>query len=163
MEAKSETPKSAAVRPDLQKMKMILDFIKWFIVSVALVVITMIIDYGFRDRAAGIKEAAQYDKYVTDIVVMNSEVGKRRLLAQYFSKVLPSDKLRKCWENYYWVVNAEYLDMMKRDSILETKLKGFMSMKAVTPEQEVELQALSRQKRYTEKQLYSDFKLPQSR
>lgn len=160
MEAKSETLKSAAVRPDLQKIKMILDFIKWFIVSVALVVITMIIDYGFRDRAAGIKEVEQYDRYVTNIVVMNSEVGKRRLLAQYFSSVLPSDKLRKCWENYYWVVNAEYKEMVKKDSILESKLKWFMSMKAVTQEQEIELEVLARQKKYTEKQLYSDFQLP---
>ena len=125
-----------------------------------LVVITMVIDYGFRDRAAGLDEAKQYDHYVTSLIVLNKEVGPRRLLAQYFSNVLPSEKLRKCWQNYYWVVNIEYQAMAKKDSVLGLKLQKFMTMKSVTPEEQIEVEALSKQKKYAEKELYSDLKLP---
>jgi len=159
MEAKPETQKAATLRPDLQKMKLIFDMVKWLIGSVALVAITMVIDYGFRDRAAGLDEAKQYDRYVTNLIVLNKEVGSRRLLAQYFSNVLPSEKLRKCWANYYWVVNGEYKEMMKRDSVLNSKLKWFMSMKSVTMAEQVEFDALAREKKYTEKELYSDLKI----
>ena len=158
--SKTETPKAGSTITELQKLKLIFDVVKWLIGSVALVVVTMIIDYGFRDRAAGLDEVKQYDHYVTNLIVLNKEVGPRRLLAQYFSYVLPSAQLRKCWQDYYWVVNIEYQAMVKQDSILGSKLKGFMMMKSVTAEQQIEFEALSKQKKYTEKELYGDFRLP---
>ena len=163
MEKESMKPgaeKPGAAGTDLQKMKLIFDIVKWLIGSVALVIVTMVIDYGFRDRAAGIQEVKQYDRYVTDLIVLNKEVGPRRLLAQYFSYVLPSENLRKCWQNYYTVVNAEYREMLKKDSILDSKMKQFMTMKALNPAQQVEADALMKQKEFTEKELHSDFRLP---
>ena len=157
---KTETPKAVPSMTELQKMKLIFDVAKWLIGSVALVIVTMVIDYGFRDRAAGVEEVKQYDRYVTTLIVLNKEVGPRRLLAQYFSYVLPSDKLRKCWQNYYWVVNVEYQAMVKKDSILGSKLKSFMTMKAITQEQQIEFEALDKEKHRTEKELYSEFRLP---
>ena len=41
-----------------------IDLAKWLIVSVGLVIMTTIIDQGFKDRAAGIVEMGAYDKYV---------------------------------------------------------------------------------------------------
>ena len=161
--AKTETQKAAAIMTELQKMKLIFDVVKWLIGSVALVIVTMVIDYGFRDRAAGLNEVKQYDNYVTILIVLNKEVGPRRLLAQYFSYVLPSAQLRKCWQDYYWVVNAEYQAMVKQDSVLGSKLKWFNTMKAVTASQQVEMDALSKQKQYTEKELYGDFRLPNTK
>jgi hypothetical protein len=160
---KTEAQKTGTPITELQKLKLIFDVVKWLIGSVALVIVTMIIDYGFRDRAAGLDEVKQYDHYVTNLIVLNKEVGPRRLLAQYFSYVLPSAQLRKCWQDYYWLVNTEYQAMVKKDSILELKLKGFMTMKSITPDQQIELEALNKQKHYTEKELYSDFRLPQSK
>jgi hypothetical protein len=157
---KTETPKSGTASQDLQKMKLIFDIVKWLIGSVVLVIVTMVIDYGFRDRAAGVEEVKQYDRYVTTLIVLNKEVGPRRLLAQYFSYVLPSEKLRKCWENYYQVVNTEYQETLKKDSILGMKMKQFMTMKALTPDQQIEVDALMKQKEYTEKELHADFRLP---
>jgi len=158
--AKTETQKAAAAMTELQKMKLIFDVVKWLIGSVALVIVTMVIDYGFRDRAAGLNEAKQYDHYVTNLIVLNKEVGPRRLLAQYFSYVLPSAQLRKCWQDYYWVVNTEYQAMVKQDSLLGVKLKSFMTNKSITAEQQVEFEALSKQKQYTEQELYGGFRLP---
>ena len=165
MEEKSttETHRTSTQITELQKMKLILDVVKWLIGSVALVIVTMVIDYGFRDRAAGLDEAKQYDHYVTTLIVLNKEVGPRRLLAQYFSNVLPSEKLRKCWQNYYWVVNLEYKEMVKKDSILGSKLTWFMTMKSITPEEQIQVEALSKQKKYVKKELYTDFRLPPPR
>ena len=84
-----------------EKYKFNVEIIKWLIGSVALVVITQIIDAGFKDRSAGLQEIQQYDKYVTEVIVLNKELGPRRLLAQYFSNVPASDKLRDLWKDYY--------------------------------------------------------------
>jgi hypothetical protein len=157
---KTDIQKTGREMTELQKLKLIFDVVKWLVGSVALVIVTLVINYGFKDRAAGLAEVKQYDTYVTNLIVLNNEVGPRRLLAQYFSYVLPSDQLRKCWQNYYLVVNEEYQAMVKKDSLLELKLKGFMTMKSINPEQQVELEALNKQKHYTEKELYTDFRLP---
>ncbi|MCX6280389.1 MAG: hypothetical protein NTU51_00315 [Bacteroidetes bacterium] len=157
---KPESLKTAAPITELQKLKLIFDVVKWLIGSVALVIVTMTIDYGFRDRAAGLNEAKQYDHYVTELIVLNKEVGPRRLLAQYFSYVLPSPTLRKCWQDYYWVVNSEYRAMVKQDSVLGLKLKSYLTMKSVTPQDQFEFEALAKQKKYTEKELYGEFRLP---
>jgi len=161
--SKTETTKTVTPITELQKLKLIFDVVKWLIGSVALVIVTMVIDYGFRDRAAGLNEVKQYDQYVTNLIVLNKEVGPRRLLAQYFSYVLPSAQLRTCWQNYYSVVNTEYQAMVKKDSILEVKLKVFMTMKSVNAEQQIEFEALDKQKLYTEKELYTEFRLPPSK
>lgn len=160
MERPIESKTSVSAPKDLQKMKLIFDLIKWFIVSVVLVVITMVIDYGFRDRQAGLNEAKQYDHYVTELIVLNKEVGPRRLLAQYFSFVLPSEKLKKGWREYYWVVNEEYKALVKRDSVLNSKIKWFMTRKAISEPEQVEFEALSKEKQYTEKELRGELRLP---
>lgn len=96
-----------------ERFKYYVDLAKWFIVSVALVVMTTIIDAGFRDRSAGLSEIQQYDKYVTELIVLNEEVGPRRLLAQYFANVTASDKLRKQWQEYYKLLDSEYTVLMR--------------------------------------------------
>ena len=53
--------------------------------------------------------------------------------------------------------------MVKQDSVLGSKLKWFNTMKAVTASQQVEMDALSKQKQYTEKELYGDFRLPNTK
>ena len=160
---KAQAPKAETPITELQKLKLIFDVVKWLIGSVALVVVTIVIDYGFRDRAAGLNEIKQYDHYVTNLIVLNKEVGPRRLLAQYFSLVTPSEKLRKCWENYYWVVNKDYQATVIKDSLLNVRLKKFMTMKALNPEEQFEAADLAKQKEYTDHELHADMKLPQNK
>lgn len=107
------TPRQPSPEQKFEKFKYYVDLAKWFIVSVALVVMTTIIDAGFRDRSAGLSEIQQYDKYVTELIVLNEEVGPRRLLAQYFANVTASDKLRKQWQEYYKVLDGEYTVLMR--------------------------------------------------
>lgn len=109
-----------------EKYKYKVELIKWLIGSVVLVVMTTIIDWGFKDRAAGLQEIQQYDKYATELIVMNNDPVKKRMLAQFFSKVTPSEKLREGWEKYYDEVNVEYKMFLYKDSIAQARLKELM-------------------------------------
>lgn len=110
-----------------EKYKHKVELIKWLIGSVALVVMTTIIDWGFKDRAAGLQEIQQYDKYATELIILNNDPVKKRMLAQFFSKVTPSEKLRDGWVNYYREVDAEYREFLKKDSIAQAKLEELSS------------------------------------
>ena len=74
-------------------LKIWIDFFKWFVVSVAIVIMTKIIDSGFKDRELGIQELNEYGRYV-ELITDYNKVAERRLLAQFFAYVSPSDKLR---------------------------------------------------------------------
>jgi len=105
-----------------ERLKIWIDLLKWSVVSVGLVIMTKIIDAGFKDREVGINEIKEYDKYVS-LVTDNSKISERRLLAQYFSHVTPSDKLKKGWNSYYKTVDKEYQKLKNRkDSIEQTLL-----------------------------------------
>ncbi|MBE0639604.1 MAG: hypothetical protein IH598_13890 [Bacteroidales bacterium] len=110
---------------NFEKYKLKIELLKWFIGSVALVVMTTVIDYGFRDRAAGMQEMQQYDKYVTELIVLNKEPGQKRMLAQFFAYVTPSEKLKKGWYDYYNEVDKEYqkyiAPVLVNDSITRAK------------------------------------------
>lgn len=107
-----------------EKYKYKVELFKWLIGSVALVIMTTIIDWGFKDRAAGLQEIEQYDKYATELIVLNNDPVKKRMLAQFFSKVTPSEKLREGWEKYYKEVDTEYKEFLRKDSIARDKLKA---------------------------------------
>ncbi len=101
-----------------------IDLIKWFLGSFVIVVITTIISYQFQDREHGLNEMNQYDKYVTELIVLNKDLGKRRLLAQYFAYVTPSDKLREPWMNYYLLLDKEYKKLQTQDSLILNEIKS---------------------------------------
>ncbi|HZL08783.1 MAG TPA: hypothetical protein VFC65_02210 [Prolixibacteraceae bacterium] len=119
------TSNSDAPDTSFEKYKYKVELFKWLIGSVALVVMTTIIDWGFKDRAAGLQEIEQYDKYATELIVLNNDPVKKRMLAQFFSKVTPSEKLREGWEKYYLEVDDEYKEFLRKDSIAQNKLKAF--------------------------------------
>ncbi|MGI6718683.1 MAG: hypothetical protein ACOX4D_06025 [Bacteroidales bacterium] len=116
---------------DYQRYKLRVDFLKWFLASIVLVVITMIIDFGFRDRQAGLKEIQVYDEYVSELLILNSEPGQKRMLAQFFANVTPSKSLRKGWQNYFEIVDKEYQEYIKpfekNDSLLQEKYNKIYS------------------------------------
>lgn len=101
-----------------------IELIKWFLGSFVLVLITTIISYKIQDRQQGISEINQYDTYVTELIVLNKDLGKRRLLAQYFAHVTPSEKLRKPWMNYYLLLDKEYKDLQKQDSLILSQIEN---------------------------------------
>lgn len=101
-----------------------IELIKWFLASVVLVVIPMIINYGLDERKQGIEEFEKYDKFATELLLTNNSIGKRRIVAQYFSYVIPSEKLRKPWERYYKMLDSQYRAIHEKDSILLERISG---------------------------------------
>ncbi len=103
-----------------ERLKIWIDFGKWAIVSVGLVIMTKIIDTGFKDREVGLNEIKEYDKYVS-MVTDNAKISERRLLAQYFAHVTPSKKLKEGWAAYYTTVDKEYRQLQheKKTKLIE--------------------------------------------
>lgn len=134
---------------DFEKYKLKIDLFKWFVGSVALVLITTIIDWGFRDRAAGLQEVQQYDKYVTDLIVLNKDPGQKRMLAQFFSNVTPSNKLKDGWKDYYKEVDKEYqvliAPVLKSDSLAKAKYYTLANKPVLTVNEEKEKARLDSQ------------------
>lgn len=102
-----------------------IDLIKWFLTSVVMVVITSILTYNMDDRKQGIQEVEKYDKYATQLIIENCSLAKRRLVAQYFAYVTPSNKLRKHWMNYYKLLDKQYKILQKKDSVLVEKITKY--------------------------------------
>ncbi|MFZ1686750.1 MAG: hypothetical protein WAU70_04985 [Flavobacteriales bacterium] len=141
--------------PPNEKLKYWLEFAKWFIVSVVIVVATLIIDSGFKDRAAGVVEINAYDKYVTDLIVLNKEVGPRRLLAQYFSHVTASDKLRARWVDYYNVLDKEYTLIAERDSTLAREQRALALKVNLTKADSLREKEINMKRMMIEQQLFT--------
>lgn len=147
-----------------EKYKYKVELFKWLIGSVALVIMTTIIDWGFKDRAAGLQELEQYDKYATELIVLNNDPVKKRMLAQFFSKVTPSEKLRDGWEKYYKEVDSEYREFLRKDSIAQDKLKALANQDTtmLSPSQKIEKAQLEIQVKEVQRIINQPLTLPNS-
>jgi hypothetical protein len=96
-----------------ERYKVKVDLLKWLIGTVGLTLITFIINWGFRDREQGMNEISQYDKYASELIVLNDNPVKKRMLAQFFANVTPSEKLKDGWQKYYGEVDEEYNQFIK--------------------------------------------------
>ncbi|TKC12349.1 hypothetical protein FA048_01645 [Pedobacter polaris] len=105
-----------------EKFKYKVEVAKWLIGTVGLTLITYFINWGFKDRESGMLEISQYDKYATELIVLNDNPIKRRMLAQFFANVTPSEKLKDGWTDYYREVNNEYVAFIKSDSLNRARL-----------------------------------------
>jgi len=107
--AKDGKKKATKETPVSPRLKFWVDLAKWFIVSVALVVVADIIDAGFRKRTADLAEMKFYNEYVTSLVVLNPSPVNRLLLAEYFICVSPTEQWRSRWQTYYDSVYPDYI------------------------------------------------------
>jgi len=103
---------SEETRLKFEKYKFMVELFKWFIGSVVLVIITVIIDKGFKERTAGIQEMQAYDKYV-EVILKADNIEERWKLSEYFATVTPTDRLRDRWKAYKDSINADYIKFKK--------------------------------------------------
>jgi hypothetical protein len=118
------------------RLKIWIELGKWAVVSVGLVIMTTIIDSGFKDREVGMNEIKEYDKYV-NLVTDNSKISERRLLAQYFAYVTPSEKLKSGWKDYLVVVEEEMAELELRQEEIQEQLADTSNL---APEMREQLQ-----------------------
>jgi septal ring factor EnvC (AmiA/AmiB activator) len=114
-----------------ERLKMWIDLGKWSIVSVGLVLMTKIVDNGFKDREVGLKEITTYDRY-TKLITDYNRIAERRMLAQFFANVSPSDEIRKGWQRYYEEVNKEYLAHLESLNAKEKQLQELQNSNSKT-------------------------------
>jgi hypothetical protein len=100
-----------------EKQKFRFELVKWFIGSVVIVTMTIIIDNGFKERAAGIQEMQAYDKYV-EVILKADNIEERWKLSEYFSTVTPTERLRERWITYKTLLTDDYNRFRKlKDSL----------------------------------------------
>jgi hypothetical protein len=92
---------------------------KWFMVSVAIVLSTAIVNDGFRERDQDVKEMQVFDKYTT-VVLEADGVEKRKLLTEYFASVSPDGRIKKAWERYKSVVEAQVVEYREQQAKLQS-------------------------------------------
>lgn len=131
-----------ALSEEFEKYKLHVELFKWLIGTVGLAVVTAIINWGFKDREKGLLEIAQYDKYATDLIILNKDPYNRRMLAQYFSFVTPSKKLKTGWKDYFKEVDLEYHKFITDDSIAKAKKAVLDTTQNKTASQKLESQKL---------------------
>lgn len=117
----SKLPSSLSENIELEKYKMKMNLFKWILGTFGIAIITLIINWGFKDRSVGMDEISQYDRYTTDLLVLNDNPVKKRMLAQFFATVTPSNKLKEGWKEYYNEVNKDYLKFIQSDSLIRKK------------------------------------------
>jgi len=144
-----------------------IDLAKWFIVSVVLAVVTLIINWGFKDRQAGLAELKFYDNYVTELIVLNPSPVQKRMLAQYFACVSPSEKLKEGWKIYYDSIYREYIDyitpIVEEESALQQRYQKLKRSQNITDSEQVELCKIDARLEKIRQILYPEMKMPASK
>ena len=104
------------------KLKIWLDFSKFFFGTVVIGFISLVVKTGFENREMAIKESDQIGKYVE--IALREDVGARMRFAEYFKTVSMSDGYRQRWNAYYEIVNAEFIDTQQKVKNHELKIKA---------------------------------------
>jgi hypothetical protein len=121
MSDKSTSGKQESV--SLDRLKLFLDFAKWFVGSVVIGLITFFLSWGLKERSQGLAEMKEYSKHINMIVSADSLDQKYRL-AQFFSSVTVSDDLRDGWKRYYELICIERKRIDSLQRILDTLSVG---------------------------------------
>lgn len=115
----------------------VIDLGKWFVVSVGIVLITSVVNDGFRAREQEMKKLEQenelqlkemefFAKY-TDTILDASGDEKRERLSEYFEAVSPEDgHMKKGWADYQKIVKNHIEELKKNKpeiEVLEEKLR----------------------------------------
>ncbi len=95
-----------------------ISLLKWFINTVVIGLLTFFFTWVLNERKQGVEEIKVYNTYV-DLVTKVDGLAERRLLAEFFSKVTVSSKLKEGWEDYYNILDKQYkTELAKQDSII---------------------------------------------
>lgn len=96
-----------------------IDLLKWFINTVVIGLLTFFFTWALNERKQGVEEIKIYNTYV-DLVTKVDGLAERRLLAEFFSHVTVSSKLKEGWKDYYAILDAQYKnEIAKQDFLID--------------------------------------------
>ncbi|MFI3219738.1 MAG: SPOR domain-containing protein [Methylococcales bacterium] len=131
----------------------IIDLVKWFVVSVGIVLITLVVNDGFRAREQTMKEMEQknelllkemefFAKY-TETVLDASGDEKREKLSEYFEAVSPEEgHMKVAWKTYKEIVSNHIKELNNQSQSQSPRIKELekkLHEKKITAEERVEL------------------------
>ncbi len=91
-----------------------------------LTILGLVAGWYFTDREKSLTEMTAYDKYITDVIVLNDNPVKKRMLAQYFASVTPSKLQKENWIKYYCEVQKDFEVFIKKDSLNRQKFSSLI-------------------------------------
>jgi hypothetical protein len=94
-----------------EKLDRLIDFFKTVVFTSALGTVALIVTNLFKERDQDIKELEYFDKYASEIKIVNG-IGRLQL-SKYFSIVAPSGSMKEAWKLYYQSVQNDYDDYIK--------------------------------------------------
>ena len=109
---------------DLNGGKNLVDLFKWFINTVVIVLLTFFLTWVLDERKQGIEEIKIYNTYV-ELITKVDGLAERRLLAEFFSNVSVSPKLKEGWVDYYNILNRQYLEELNRQDSIINQINKF--------------------------------------
>lgn len=117
-----------------EKLEILIKVGQWYLISVAVVFAAKILETGFTERETGLKEMQVYNEYVGTILEADN-IEARWKLAEYFSTVTPTDRLRERWIAYKNLIEEDYIKFKE----LEAKEKELLAQESLTADDKVKL------------------------
>ncbi|MCK4662352.1 MAG: hypothetical protein KAT68_05775 [Bacteroidales bacterium] len=122
-----------------EKLKLWLEFGKFFLGTFLIGFISLVINSGFESREIAIKESEQIGKYVE--IALREDVGVRKRFAEYFKTVSVSDEYRERWTEYFHLVNSEFKMIETKALNVQMKMDSLnMKINLITKQNENEYQ-----------------------
>lgn len=144
-----------------EKYKIRMNFYKWIMGTFCIAIVTITINWSFNDRAVGMDELSAYEKYTTEVMVLNENPVKKRMLAQFFGTAAPSWLIRNRWRAYYDTVNKEYLKYIEDNKCLRKQYKKLISIQNPTDSEKFEIEFIKDKLDLNQKQEISAVITPQ--
>lgn len=138
---------------DESRLKLWLDFGKFFLGTFLIGFISLVINSSLENREVAIKESEQIGKYVE--IALTEDVGVRKRFAEYFKTVSVNQKYRERWDIYFQLVRMEFDSIKNRADSLQTKIDSLLNTAGdiLKPEDERRIILLEDQKYSLNKKL----------
>ena len=121
-----ETAKTAISDAGIEAMRLKLGFAKFLIGTIAVSVLTAVLNWQIQDKRLESEIIAKENDFVAQFITqaINKDLEMRRDFAEYFTRVSPSENARERWDSYRsWVVTQLKIADEKAFEIAELEEK----------------------------------------
>ena len=101
---------------NVETLKVLVGFAKFFLGSVVVALITFWVNAGFKDREIALSELEFLAQFKSE--ALNEDIEVRRRLAEYFSHLTLGEEMRQRWAEYLELIESQ----TRRIGILEEQL-----------------------------------------
>jgi hypothetical protein len=148
------------VNQKLDRQKMWIENIKWFIASVLIVVIALIVDSNFKKRDLMLRELDQYDKFVDLLIANNNTIGAQYKVAGFYDKFSISKDIKEKWDVYLQELKKEYDEYNEDLASTNSVLQNLESKPIKSNTDLIQIDSLKEKKNVLQKVLSPEIKVP---